>query len=189
MRANPPAAGRIEAPGNRDRHLRDFGGPPQSQNVMPIIPRQPDVEGDDLDFTIDQLGPCRFASPMKPVRFIDDSERVLYHATYDAMRPWIARQAEPPSMEMAGPRRNVFFDPSTLACGIVTCGGLCPGLNDVIRSIVLSLHHHYGVKTIHGFRFGYQGLVRRLGHQPMMLTPERVNRIHESGGSLLGSSR
>ena len=57
-----------------------------------------------------------------------------------------------------GRREKLFFDPSQLACGIVTCGGLCPGLNDVIRSIVLSLYHHYGVHTVYGFRFGYEGL-------------------------------
>ena len=83
----------------------------------------------------------------------------------------------------------LFFDPAKLACGIVTCGGLCPGLNDVIRAIVLSLHHHYGVNKVYGFRFGYEGLVRRIGHEPLELTPESVHRIHESGGSILGSSR
>ena len=92
-------------------------------------------------------------------------------------------------MESAGPRETLFFDPSRLACGIVTCGGLCPGLNDVIRAIVLSLHHHYGVQKIYGFRFGYEGLVRRYGHKPLELTPDTVNRIHEIGGSVLGSSR
>ena len=83
----------------------------------------------------------------------------------------------------------LFFDPAKLACGIVTCGGLCPGLNDVIRAIVRSLRHHYGVNKVYGFRFGYEGLVRRIGHQPLELTPESVHRIHESGGSILGSSR
>ena len=83
----------------------------------------------------------------------------------------------------------LFFDPAQLACGIVTCGGLCPGLNDVIRAIVLSLRSHYGVKKVYGFRFGYEGLVRRIGHEPLELTPESVHRIHESGGSMLGSSR
>jgi 6-phosphofructokinase len=71
----------------------------------------------------------------------------------------------------------------------VTCGGLCPGLNNVIRAVVLSLHRHYGVNKVYGFRFGYEGLVRRIGHQPLELTPESVHRIHESGGSILGSSR
>jgi 6-phosphofructokinase 1 len=92
-------------------------------------------------------------------------------------------------MELAGPRDRLFFDPSTLSCGIVTCGGLCPGLNDVIRAIVLSLHNHYGVRSVYGFRFGYEGLVRRHGHEPLPLTPDTVDRIHAVGGTLLGSSR
>ena len=76
-----------------------------------------------------------------------------------------------------------------LACGIVTCGGICPGLNDVIRAIVLSLYHHYGVRKVYGFRFGYEGLVPRYGHTPLELTPETVARINEIGGTILGSSR
>ncbi len=92
-------------------------------------------------------------------------------------------------MEVAGPREMLFFDPSQVTCGIVTCGGLCPGLNDVIRSIVLSLYHHYGVRRVYGFRFGYEGLVSRYGHEPLRLSPDAVNRIHEIGGTVLGSSR
>jgi 6-phosphofructokinase 1 len=141
-----------------------------------------------IDFTIDRLGACRFPSPMSGVRFVCDEERVLHEVVFNCSDKSVASQA-PPAMETAGPRRTLFFDPSTLACGIVTCGGLCPGLNDVIRSIVLSLHHHYGVKRIYGFRFGYEGLVGRHGHAPLELTPDGVNRIHEFGGSFLGSSR
>ena len=126
---------------------------------------------------------------MSGVRFTRDDERVLYHSTLEEMKPWLDAGATPPTMESAGPRPTLFFDPATLACGIVTCGGLCPGLNDVIREIVVSLHRHYGVKKVYGFRFGYEGLVRRLGHEPLELTPESVARIHESGGSILGSSR
>jgi 6-phosphofructokinase 1 len=62
-------------------------------------------------------------------------------------------------------------------------------LNDVIRAIVLSLYHHYGVRTIYGFRYGYEGLVRRHGHVPLELSPALVNRIDDLGGSILGSSR
>src|SRR6185295_17776992 len=98
-------------------------------------------------------------------------------------------ELDPPSFELAGPRERLFFDPSTLACGIVTCGGLCPGLNEVIRAIVLSLHHHYHVQKIYGFRFGYEGMVRRHGHEPLVLTPDAANRLHALGGSVLGSSR
>jgi len=143
----------------------------------------------DLDFTVDRLGECRIPSPMAGARFTRDDERILYHATLGEMQPWLEGGRNPPAMEAAGPREKLFFDPAGLACGIVTCGGLCPGLNDVIRAIVLSLHHHYGVRRIHGFRYGYEGLVQRHGHQPLPLTPDAVNRIHEMGGSVLGSSR
>jgi len=142
-----------------------------------------------LDFTIARLGECRFPSPLAGVRFTRDDERVLYHARLEDIKEWIAGGTDPPAMEAAGPREKLFFDSSQLACGIVTCGGLCPGLNDVIRSIVLSLYHHYGVTRVYGFRFGYEGLVRRCGHKPLQLTPDSVGRIHETGGSILGSSR
>jgi len=147
------------------------------------------MRDDALDFTIARLGECRFPSPMCGVRFTRDEERVLYHSTVEGIDGWLATGAAPPAMECAGPRRLLFADPATLVCGIVTCGGLCPGVNNVIRAIVLSLHRHYGVTKVYGFRFGYEGLVRRIGHEPLELTPESVHRIHESGGSILGSSR
>jgi 6-phosphofructokinase 1 len=143
----------------------------------------------DLDFTIATLGECRFPSPMCCGRFTEDDERVLYASTLRELEARSNGDVRSWSMELAGPRRQVYFDPATLACGIVTCGGLCPGLNDVIRAIVLSLNHHYGVTRVVGFRFGYAGLVERGSHEPLDLTPEGVNRIHESGGSVLGSSR
>jgi 6-phosphofructokinase 1 len=95
----------------------------------------------------------------------------------------------PPLMELAGPREKIYFNPSKLRCGIVTCGGLCPGLNDVIRAIVMSLHFHYGVRQVYGFCFGYEGLSSKYNHEPMELTPENTSRIHETGGTILGSSR
>jgi 6-phosphofructokinase 1 len=143
----------------------------------------------ELDFTIARIGDCRVPSPMKGAGFTQDDERVLYHSRLEHMKPWIDTRTAPPAMEAAGPREKIFFEPSQLACGIVTCGGICPGLNDVIRSVVLSLHHHYGVHKIYGFRFGYEGLVPRYGHKPLELTPDSVRRIHELGGTILGSSR
>jgi len=92
-------------------------------------------------------------------------------------------------LEKAGPRQRVFFDPDGLRAAIVTCGGLCPGLNDVIRAITMVLWYRYGVLEILGLRYGYEGLVKRSGHAPMMLTPDVVEDIHNDGGTLLGSSR
>jgi len=143
----------------------------------------------DPDFTIARLGECRFPSPISGVHFTRDDERVLYQGRLEQLKAWIDKCSDPPSMEAAGPRERIFFEPSKLACGIVTCGGLCPGLNDVIRSIVMSLNHHYGVNKVYGFRYGYEGLVRRYGHAPLELTPDSVNRINETGGSILGTSR
>jgi 6-phosphofructokinase 1 len=142
------------------------------------------------DFTIARQGECRVPSPMSGVRFVADDQRVLYPSTLRELRRLRpGPDGDPPAMETAGPRERIFFDPAALACGIVTCGGLCPGLNDVIRAIVLSLHHHYGVRKTYGFRFGFAGLVEGASDEPLELTPDFVNRIHELGGSLLGSSR
>ena len=107
------------------------------------------MENSDLDFTIERLGECRFSFPQQGGRFTDDGERILYDTQVDVIRRMFREGKEPPSMEVAGPREKIFFDPSSLACGIVTCGGLCPGLNDVIRAVVLSLSHHYGVTYHH----------------------------------------
>ena len=142
----------------------------------------------ELDFTIARLASA-VSLPLSGVRFTGDEERVLYHARLADMQAWTAQRGNPLGMEAAGPREELFFDPSQLACGIVTCGGLCPGVNDVIRSIVLSLYHRYGVHKVYGFRFGYEGLVPRKGQEPLELTPAAVNPIHEAGGTVLGSSR
>ena len=141
-----------------------------------------------LDFTIDQLGDCRFPSPMRGVRFAGD-ERILLHTDLATVKGYLAAGQELPALELAGPRQQLFFDPETIACGIVTCGGLCPGINDVIRAVVLCLHHHYAVRKVYGFRFGYEGLVMRLGLPPLELMPAAVSQIGELGGTILASSR
>jgi 6-phosphofructokinase 1 len=143
----------------------------------------------DLNFEISKLGECRFPSPMSGVRFVGDEERGLVHSNLRDMKKFLEEAKEPPAMELAGPREKIFFDPSKLKCGIVTCGGLCPGLNDVIRAIVMSLFHHYGVKSVYGFPFGYEGLAPKYGHKPLELTPQAVSPIHQIGGTILGSSR
>lgn len=91
--------------------------------------------------------------------------------------------------ELAGPRAKLFFDPKKTRAGIVTCGGLCPGLNNVIRSLFLELHYGYGVAEVLGFRGGYSGLDPSRGVEPVVITPELVHDIHQKGGTILGSSR
>ena len=91
--------------------------------------------------------------------------------------------------EIAGPRAKLFFDAKSTRAGVVTCGGLCPGLNNVIRSLFLELHYGYGVSEVLGFRGGYSGLDPDCGIEPVTITPEFVERIHQQGGTELGSSR
>ena len=142
-----------------------------------------------LNFEVSRLGECRIPSPMSGMQFVNEEEHVLYHSNLSEVESLLHEGKQPPSFEMAGPREKIFFDPSKLKCGIVTCGGLCPGLNDVIRAIFMSLFYHYGVKTVFGFRYGYEGLASKYGHVPLELTPEIVNTIHQMGGTILGSSR
>ncbi len=91
--------------------------------------------------------------------------------------------------ETAGPRKKLYFDSSRAKCAIVTCGGLCPGINDVIRAIVMEAHHAYNVSSIIGFRYGLEGFIPQFKHPIEELTPHRVSNIHLAGGTVLGSSR
>ncbi len=142
-----------------------------------------------LDFTIEKLGTGTIPSPMTGVRFVSDEERMLYDSHISRVNHCLECGDSLPTMELAGPRERIFFDPSKLKCGIVTCGGICPGVNDVIRALVMSLYYHYGVKSIYGFPYGFEGLTWRHGHTPRELTPQNVNFIHGMGGSILGTSR
>lgn len=141
------------------------------------------------DFRVNRLGESHYDNPMQDISFTTDRDAVLYHGMLEEIKLLLDGGQVPPAFDMAGPREKIFFDPSTLSCGIVTCGGLCPGLNDVIRSLVLSLHYHYGVTRVHGFRYGFEGLNPAYCHTPIELSPKLVVSIHQQGGSLLGSSR
>jgi 6-phosphofructokinase 1 len=121
--------------------------------------------------------------------FVDDESRVVLCSERSDLEPFLRDGREVPSFERAGPRARVFFDPRRLTCGILTCGGLCPGLNDVIRSLVLRLTYAYGVRRVLGFRYGYAGLAMPERHPPLELTPALVEQLHEHGGTLLGTSR
>ncbi len=111
------------------------------------------------DLVVSSLGSGRIPSPLRggEAGFIDESRAVLLSSDQVELQPFLQSNIPPPAFEPAGPRSKIFFDPTLLTCGIVTCGGLCPGLNNVIRSIVLMLHYGYGVKHILGFRYGYSG--------------------------------
>lgn len=143
----------------------------------------------DLNFEVSSVGEGRIPSPLKGVYFVKNEDRVIFYSDLSDVNKYIEDARPIPSFEKAGPREKIYFDPSKLKCGIVTCGGLCPGLNSVIRAIVLCLHHTYEVRTVFGFPYGYEGLTYRYGHQPVELTPTVVDRIHEQGGTILGSSR
>jgi 6-phosphofructokinase 1 len=121
--------------------------------------------------------------------FTDEIRRVLLSSDAHTLRASVDNNSTPPSFEPAGPRPKVFFDVESLGCGIVTCGGLCPGLNDVIRSLVLTLKYQYGVTRILGFRYGFSGLSSRRPAEPLELTTATVDTIHEQGGTILGTSR
>jgi 6-phosphofructokinase 1 len=129
------------------------------------------------------LGKPRHPSPIpRPIR---DDLRVPEEIIIDPRSP----RKKGLLFELAGPRSKLFFNPAKTRAGIVTCGGLCPGLNDVIRSLFLELHHTYRVKQVLGFRGGYQGLDPASGRQPIVLTPAFVDNIHKEGGTVLGTSR
>jgi 6-phosphofructokinase 1 len=146
-----------------------------------------------METTIESLGPARFRSPLhriasSTVHFRSDAERVLMDDTCseaNGMQEAMARI----NFEMAGPRERIFFDPAPTTAGIVTCGGLCPGLNDVVRGLVMELTHRYGVTKVYGFRYGFEGLIPRYGHTPLTLKPDSMDAIHAFGGTILGTSR
>ncbi|MGE0021984.1 MAG: ATP-dependent 6-phosphofructokinase [Draconibacterium sp.] len=134
------------------------------------------------DMNITHLGEARFQSPVK--RTVSDNLSVPEHIISN-------REKEIKnilSFELAGPREKLYFDPLKTKAGIVTCGGLCPGLNDVIRSLYLELTHAYGVQEVYGFKWGYKGLLPE-SDAPIKLTAEFVDDIHKEGGTVIGTSR
>ena len=147
------------------------------------------------DFTIESLGKCSIDSPVglsntigdKTPSFVPDNRLIRYRI--DAVPGDHATVSAKELLEVAGPREKIYFSPSHVHAGIVTCGGLCPGLNDVIRAIVRSLWFLYGVRRISGIRYGYKGLLPDYGYDIVRLDPDVVDDIHKIGGTLLGTSR
>ena len=151
---------------------------------------------DSIMTEISTLGEAKILTPVQKrtdgtedISFVSDESRVIIEVDAQRVSQMVKKSLPMPSFELAGPRRHIFFDPSKLKCALVTCGGLCPGLNDIIRSIVLELHYAYGVSNIFGIRYGLQGFIADYGHDLINLTCNYVVNIHDRGGTVLGSSR
>ncbi len=150
----------------------------------------------DINTEIPSLGEAKITSPIlsetdgaSPKIFRTEADRILIDVNAADISRIFNEGKIPPAFELAGPREKIFFDPSKLKCALVTCGGLCPGLNNVIRAIVLELYYRYHVRHIYGIRYGLQGFIPEYAHELVELSPDEVVNIHEMGGSMLGSSR
>ena len=146
-----------------------------------------------MDFAIKNLGKGKHKSPVfithsdEESLFVDENRKMLYRIFTE---PGISQNSENKEcFELAGPRKTIYFNPTKIRSAIVTCGGLCPGINEVIRSIVMESYYQYGSKSILGIRYGYNGLNPSKGYEPVELTPDFVEDIHLDGGTILGSSR
>ena len=154
-----------------------------------------EIKAETLDFTIEELGPRNIKSPITMSKrkgdfianYVSDEEFIIYNtsARLGEQVPLERSQV----LEKAGPREMIYFMPEHVHAGIVTCGGLCPGINDVIRSIVRCLWYHYRVRRITGIRYGYRGFLPEYSFATMELTLDNVDMIHKVGGTVLGSSR
>jgi len=153
------------------------------------------MASEEINTQIMSLGKASIPSPLahdtgiSRAKFISDDEGILINIHSEELEYYLYEGKKPPYFELAGPREKIYFDPSKLRCALVTCGGLCPGLNDIIRSIVLELYHLYGVRNIYGIRHGLEGFIPKYGHSVMDLSPTSVSTILDMGGSILGSSR
>lgn len=151
-----------------------------------------------LDLNIKKLGKNKFDSPLNhivmstddhKVTFINDEERILVINSQNESEAWKNKGMPVPSFEKAGPREKLYFEPGETISAVVTCGGLCPGLNSVIRALVYMNYYRYNNKITYGFRYGYEGFIDDFDHEIMNLTPDTVENIHKIGGTILGSSR
>ncbi len=148
-------------------------------------------------FNIESLGAPQFKSPLKLstvkgdhiFNFVNESNRLVFDLSIEHYNHCLETGEKPLCLEKAGPRQDIFFDTANTTAAIVTCGGLCPGINNVIRGLVMALHYFYGVKRIVGVPYGYEGLNPEKGHEFIELTPDKVKDIHQFGGTFLGSSR
>lgn len=151
----------------------------------------------NTNFTIKQLGPCKIKTPIKLSKvkgdgiydYMEDDDRVLYSISPKKIKDQCYKGENFLSFERPGPKEFLYFEPAKTKVAIVTCGGLCPGLNNVIRGLVNQLWKRYGVRKIFGVQYGYAGLNPEFELPFIDLTPDVVDDIHKTGGSFLGTSR
>lgn len=139
---------------------------------------------------IETLGGCKVDSPLKAKQqqfYSDDMGVIRQVLSQDVMAS--PRTDDLEFFQLAGAREKIFFNPADVTVGIVTCGGLCPGLNDVIRAVTFCALEGYGIKKVLGFQYGFEGLVAKYFHQPIELNTDNTDEIHEKGGTILKTSR
>ena len=141
------------------------------------------------DLSIETVGASTLKSPMKGVQFVSEEDRISLTTDVKRIQEFNQKGVAIPSLEAAGPREMIFHDPAWTRAGIVTCGGLCPGLNNVIKGLVQVLWFDYGVRNIFGIPYGYRGLNPKYSYPPKVLNPDVVDAIQDDGGTILGSSR
>jgi len=141
-----------------------------------------------MGLQVSVVGPAAIPSPVRlasRASFVTDDAYVLH----DVDHPRAREPGAPRAFQKAGPRAHLCFEPKKTTVGLVSAGGVCPGINDVIRAIVMELHHGYGVERILGFRFGFAGLDPASSQEPIVLDPAAVRDVHLRAGTMLGTSR
>ncbi len=149
------------------------------------------------DFSIPSLGVAKIDSPIemssirgdKIANYVDESERILYNIDAHIDQKGDSEIDQQDLIEIAGPRDKIYFNPAHVHAAVVTCGGICPGLNNVIRAVVRCFWYRYGVRRISGIQYGYRGLMPDSPYEPVSLDPELVDDIQMKGGTILGSAR
>lgn len=141
------------------------------------------------DFAINSLGNRTHLSSVNEISFVNDDERIAFSSQMKNLNKQYNSNESIPCFEKAGPRKNLFFKGSAAKAAIVTCGGLCPGLNTVIKGLVKTLENTYNLPDIIGIRYGYKGLTSNSACSPVKLTSKLVDDSHLKGGTYLGSSR
>ena len=144
-------------------------------------------------FKIETIGEAKIPSPIQmsvnpgdgQADYVEDSDKIYLDIDH---KPG-AGEDEIDLLELAGPRKMIYFNPKRVHAAICTCGGICPGLNNVIRSVVRCFWYRYGVRRISGIPFGYLGLLADSPWPMIELNPDVVDEIQEKGGTILGSAR